>query len=545
MKKQHTNKNGLFRLLPILLATCIFFSCSDDIDNEKSRNQYNLELTASSENIILDEAKQNETALSLEWTPAADLGIDYKITYTYEINVLGSKLSPMKEYEGAGIFKRSYTHKELQDMLIDYWEQLTSTTASVQFIVTASYEGPRLVIPEISTVTVKMKTYGPQQFLADKIFMSGTAVGENDIEILPNKGNSQLFIWTGDLSAGTINFPIIYGDEIKENVVSPINSEQQITDDVMEAKVEVKANAGKWIVKEANNYRVTVNFATKTVSIIPAGDILELEKLYLAGSAVDSEIEMTQTLEDENIYAFRGELKAGSLYLPIEFEGEKTLSIAPNTNGNQDINDGNAINFAQTETTSAESTNYWNIKSAGTYRIVVNIDTKMITIYSPATDPKPKEVSWNNTVIGENPFVSKVEALWMYGGFNAYAGDGNGFTGFNDKYMLTQSLANPYIFVYKGDILPRESITDEYDKQTYAGVIRFAVSNIHNNVYAYGSTADAERNKKNGYTPVTSTSPQKLVEGQSHNRYAYFLLPENINFVMVDIQNLTVVFDNK
>ncbi|MDU1890108.1 MAG: SusE domain-containing protein [Dysgonomonas sp.] len=545
MEKQYKIKKSFFKLIHILLISCLFVACNDDIDNEKSRNQYNLELTASADNIILNENNPYETALNLEWTPSTDMGDDYKITYTYEISVVGSKLNPVKEYEDAGVFNRSYTHKELQDMLIDYWEQLTSTTASMQFTITASYEGPRVVIPEISIVTVKVKTYGPKQFLADKIFMTGTAIGGNEIEVPKKDGSAQLFVWTGDLSAGTIKFPVIYGNEDRENAICPVTAGQEITDDAMDAKVETVSEAGTWTIKDADKYRVTINLATKTVTIIPAGDVFEADKIYIAGSAVDEEIELTQTLEDESCYAFRGELKAGSLYLPILFENKKALSIVPNASGSQNINDGNTVNFAQTETESAASTNYWNIQSAGTYRIVVNTDTKMITIYSAATDLQPKEVSWNNTVEGINPYKSKVEQLWMYGGFNAYAGDGNGFTGFNNKYILTQSKANPYIFVYKGDALPRETITDEYDKQSYTGVIRFAVSNIHNNVYAYGSTADAERNKKNGYTPVTSSTPQKLVEGQAHNRYAYFLIPENTNYVMVDIQNLTVVFDHK
>lgn len=549
MEKRYNMKNGFFKLISILCLACFFIACNDDPDNYYSINQYELELTSSTNEIILNENTPNDVALTLEWTAAADLGSDYILTYLYEGDLIGKKptgaAEGIKEYEDGGVFKRSYTHKELQELLVDDWLQLTSTTSSIQFTVTASYEGPRLVIPEISSVVVKIKTYGPKQFLADKLFMSGTAVGANDIEISPSKTNSQLFVYNGELSAGTINFPIIYGEEDKENAVSPLSSQQEITDAPMEAKVEDRASAGVWLIKEAGKYRVSVNFASKTVTIVPAGDVIDVEKIYLAGSAIDGEIEVAQTLEDENIYAFRGELKAGSLYLPILFEGEKALSIVPNVSGSKDIDDGITVNFDQNTTSTAASSNHWNISTAGIYRIVVDTDSKTITIYSPATDLKSKEVSWNNTVEGINPYTAPIDALWMYGGFNAYAGDGNGFTGFNNKYMLIQSVANPYVFVYKGENLPRQSITDEYDKQSYAGVVRFSVSNIHNNVYAFGSTADAERNKKNGYLPATLNTPYTLVEGQGHNRYAYFLLPENTNYVMVDIQNLTVVFDNR
>jgi len=549
MKKRHKIKESFFKVIYLLCVSCLFMACNDDIDNTYSRNHYNLDLTSSSKDVVLNESTPDETALTVEWTPATNMGSEYIITYLYQVDLVGEKPTgagdAIKQYEDDEIFKRSYTHKELQELLVDNWLQLTSTSASVKFTVTATFEGPRLVTPEVSTVTVKLKTYGPKQFLADKLFMSGTAVGENDIELTKSATNPMLYVYNGELSAGTINFPIVYGDEVKENAISPLTAQQDITDEPMETKVESKDAAGVWNIKQADKYRVSVNLANKTVTIVPAGDIIDVEKIFLAGTALDEEIELAQTLEDADIFAFKGELKAGSLYLPILFEGEKALSIVPNASGNQNIDDGNTVGFAQNDTDVAEGSNHWNITTAGTYRIVVNIDTKTIAIYSSAKDLQNKKVSWNNTVIGQNPFISEVDALWMYGAFNAFAGDGNGFTGFHDKYKLVQSLANPYVFVYKGDVLPRETRPDDYDKQSYTGAIRFAVSNIHNNVYAYGSTADAQRNVKNGYLSVTSGTPQTLKEGQGDNRYAFFLLPENTNYVMVDIQNLVVIFDNR
>lgn len=541
MEKRYNIKRGFIKLVSILFVSCFFIACNDDPDNYYARNNYDLELSSSVQEIILNENTPDEVALTLEWTSAAELGSDYILTYLYEADLVGKKpdggADPIKEYEDGGKFTRSYTHKQLQEMLVDDWLQLTSTTASIVFTVTASYEGPTLVVPDISSVTVKIKTYGAIQFAADQLFMSGTAIGDTDVEI--SKSNTQLFVYNGYLDAGTINFPIVFQDQVKENAISPLTAQQEITDNAMDAAAKKKEEAGAWVVKEAGDYRVTVNMANRTVSIIPAGDILEFDKLYLAGTAVDNEIELAQTLEDENIYAFRGELKAGSLYIPMLFNEEKDLSIVPKSNSNVDISDGVTVNFGQNQTSIAASSNYWNIKTAGTYRIVVDADAKTITIYSSATDLKNSTRSWNNTVIGQNPFVAEVTALWMYGGFNNFAGDGNGFTGFQDKYKLIQSTANPNVFVYKGEALPRSTVSG------VTGYVNFTVSNIHNNVYAFGSTADAVRNQYNGYAAVTSGVAQTLVQGQGDNRYAYFLIPEGTNYVVVDIENLTVLFNNK
>lgn len=49
---------------------------------------------------------------------------------------------------------------------------------------------------------------------------------------------------------------------------------------------------------ETGNYRITVDFDAKTVKIIALGEIIEIDKLYLAGSAVTGEdIEVARTLE--------------------------------------------------------------------------------------------------------------------------------------------------------------------------------------------------------------------------------------------------------
>ena len=547
MKNLFKINKGTYSLLFMILVTYFFVGCTEEeVDNAFSRIKYNLELNTSAEEIVLNEATPDEVALTLDWTPAVDYGSDFIISYVYEIDLVGSSLdATIKEYEDEGNFSRSYTHKELQDMLVNNWGQLTSTNGYLQFTVTASFDGPRVVIPEVSVVKVKVKTYGPIQFLADRMFMSGTAVGENDVEISTSASNSNLFVYTGDLSAGTLNFPINYGEDEKVNTICPTTDQQDITSQSMDAQVLAHESAGDWIISEAGKYRITINMSAETVTIIPFEDVIDVDKIYVSGTCVDGQIEVTQTLENENCYAFRGELQAGSLYLPILFENEEAYSIVPSANGISDIDDGNLVSFSQIETQTAASSNYWNITTAGLYRIVVNIDTKTITIYSPATDLQSKEVSWNNTVDGINPYIAPVETLWMYGGFNSWASDGNGYTGYDDQYKLVQSLANPNIFVYKGDNLPRETITDSYDGLSYTGAVKFTVSNIHNNVYAYGSSADAKRNSYNGYLLVDSNAEQTLVEGQSDNRYAYFLMPENTNFVMVDIENLTVVFDSK
>lgn len=543
MKYSNIYQN-ITRLAAVALLAGAVAACDDEeIDNTYSRSNSVIELNASSDYVILDEANPDAVALTVEWSPAHPYGNEFITTYQYQIDAVGSKMSSIKEYEDDEVFRRQYTNKELQDMLIEHFGCLTSSLTELNLTVTASFEGPRVVIPDIATASIKVKTYGPKQYKADRLFIGGDVIAD-EIELFPTSAASGIYTWTGALGAGKINFPVIYGDE--NNAISPESPDTPIADDDMPAVMVDSQSANYWIVPEADNYRITINIANRTVKIIPAGSIVELDRLFMAGTAVGGdEIEVMPALEADGLYAWRGELKAGKLYMPLEFNDDTAVSIVPKDKASHDIHDGQAHEFDQVPTASGTTSAYWDIPADGVYRIVVNTVEHTVTIYSPETDMPNKVVSYNNTVDKINPYTQEVTELWMWGGFNASAHDDGLKAGFQVKYRMQQSLANPYVFVYHGDALPRSSSTDDWSKATATGALNFLVSSIENNVYAFGSTADAKRNSKRGYLPVTLGEEMQLVAGQSDNRYAYFCVPENCNYVVVDIDKLTVTFSNK
>lgn len=506
-----------------------------EIDNYKSRYESSMELVTSADTIYLNEQAPDDVALTLEWTPAVDYGWDYSVTYEYGISVSESKSQAISEYEDTENFSRSYTNKELQDMLVDEFEALTSSYYTMKFTVDATYTGPRLIMPEQSTVNVIVKTYGPKQFKADKVFIAGTAVGSAEIELSPKSDNEEIFIYEGPLSAGTVYFPVNYYDEV--NAISPISGTDTdvTTNTPLEVTMVDKTEANFWNVTEADTYRVTINFETKTVTFMKAADILEVDKIYLAGTAATgTDIEVTQTLENENIYAFYGELNEGTLYLPIEFGGSRSKAIVPNAKGSHDINDGTTKIFSQADMVKTDE-EYWEIPSAGKYRIVVNIETKEITIYSKEKDMPLREYTWNNTVVGNKNFTAPVEYLWMFGNFR---GDAYGSKPDQD-FKMTPSKASPYIFTF--------SDTDKFDNSSEDndGWVRFLVSDINNNVYAFGKAGEAGTWNTPTYTTVEANVTYQLAGGQGANRGCNFYIPKDTKLIIVDItddNNPTVIF---
>lgn len=511
-------KNSIIKYAAFAAISGLFMTgCTEEVDNEYSRFPSVIKITASAEEIVLNEDTPDDVALTLSWSEAADHGSDYMTTYVYEYD-LEQKSAPHSEevFEGEE-FVRTYTHADLQEMLVDDYAYTTSTWGTMVFSITANFEGTAgaaVVLPDQDEVTVKVKTYGDKQFAADQVFLGGSAAGSENIELAPSETNPDLYVYNGNLAAGGFNFPVVYGDE--NNVIIPAGS-QNVTVESGETYDAVVVGSDEtaysWNITEADSYRVSLNFSNHTVSVIKTSEIMEVDKIFMSGSAAGAaEIEVTQTLENESLYAWRGTLSAGTLSFPIEFGGERNLTMVPNSN-DHGFNDGQANPFI-TVNSSAAGSRYWEIPEEGTYRIVIDTDARTVTIYSAATDLKPMTVSFKRTQApAEDPCTVQVETLYIFGDDVYYTGSQPK----GDPYILTQSLANPRLFVYKGEALKKDNI-------------KFCVTDHWNNEYAFGSGPD--RDKDLAVTAGQTVSP--IYGGQGNNRYAMFSLPDGvINYIEV------------
>lgn len=539
----------------MFLVPAMFAGCQrHNVDNSYSHSNFQLELSANDKVIILDEDNPDEVALHVQWTPAKDYGDDFLMTYTYSMEVTTSTAPAITEYEDDGNFVRDYTNAELHDMLVGHFGQKTSTYCEMLVKATASYAGPYVVIPDESAIRIKVKTYGQKQFGADKVTIGGSAIDGDPILVNPSESNPNIYIYTGDLKAGKFYFPVVYGDE--NNAIIPDgNVDTPVSSDAMPAGVVDAAKvAGGWVVSEPNEYRVTLNMSNRTVTIIKTEDILDFDKIFMGGTAVGEEyVELEQTLENSSLYAYFGELKAGTFYLPVELEEATNLAILPKTQ-NHDIEDGVAMAFAQGRL--SQSANfYWSIPQTANYRVVLDVTAMTLTIYSPATAKPNTVVSFNKTYTKDgtpvaNPYFYEVTELWMYGGFNAFAKDSDApENGFQKQYCLQQSAADPNVFIYYGKTITRQSSkgqTGSTATQVFDAYFNLKVNWWNNNVYCYGSDApNAKRNAQDDFKSMTLGVPAKLVPGQSDNRYAWFYIPEGANFIMVNIETMEIVIDKR
>lgn len=252
--------------------------------------------------------------------------------------------------------------------------------------------------------------------------------------------------------------------------------------------------------------------------------IFDCDRMMLGGNAIAESTDINKTLENENIYAWKGALTAGELQIPIEFDG--LTYYLRNTDGSTNIADGTAMAVEMTETKSA-----WNIPAAGDYRIVVNMTEKSATIYSEATDLKPLVVTFHPSGDETNPEVSiEVNDLYAFG-------DG---TDWGVKTLnLVQSLADPQVFIFDGA---------NNALKTLGGGMKFCISKSftdanggtwnQNNSFCYTCPLTAEGNKQNVKAELNKVFDLHC-GADKETRNSYMGVPSGSNFIVFDLRHNT------
>ncbi|MDR0692913.1 MAG: SusE domain-containing protein [Prevotellaceae bacterium] len=253
----------------------------------------------------------------------------------------------------------------------------------------------------------------------------------------------------------------------------------------------------------------TPEVRTVTVDVQPIKVVVfDADKMFIAGNAVPgSKIEINKTLENASQYAWFGNLNPGELQIPVELEG-MTYYIIPEDEDGSTLQDGIAENVKMEENPVS-----WNIATAGEYRIVINMEAKVVTIYSSATALQPAVVNWTHPINGAQQ--TTVTQLWRYKAWE-WVTDSNQY--------FSQSLADPQIFVYSGP--------------AFSGTTKFGVA-AHNNSYVY-------TNGNNGATVVAALNTVYTLYGGNggsgagtNERNSYINFTPATNFIVINIRNMT------
>lgn len=259
----------------------------------------------------------------------------------------------------------------------------------------------------------------------------------------------------------------------------------------------------------------------------------------IEGTAVPDGIQlMTKCLEKDNLYAFRAELSEGDFHIRVT--GENGGIYAPESG--TDINDGQTVGLTENEN------GHWTIPSAGVYRVVADFGAKKITIYSPETDLQPFTVKWQpnwgsptNTDNGHAWITTTITKI--YG-----RGESVGWSKTGKDLKCEVSLADPQVLVYTGGVLGSGrtdfAIISSIKVDGYNGGNAYDV----NNSYVFAPPYDESRlddKGKQDYDQSITLKTWMTMEGGSYLRGNYFKVPNGTNFIIFDIRNMKIWFEQR
>lgn len=376
-------KNKIMSLL-VLAAGCLAWSSCTEDEMESDKGNEALKLSVSTSQLALDQRLDDKEALQLTWTAGSNQGTNAAISYQLEIDVQGNGFADGIKKEIGRTDSRivSFTHKELNDLLLSTWNLPVEEEAAFEARVTATVSVEAVPAQVSDVVTFKLTPY---KYRVLNLWMVGDATPNGWTKEKATPMNSVVnvkggFVWEGMLQKGEFKLlttladwtPAYNRDETQENKLV-------YRDHYDENNLDTKFVIGK-----TGNYRVTLSVETLNITIEDlGGDVPSViyEHVWMMGDAapggwswddVIAKSEMTQNTDNKNQFTYEGPLKAGEIKFPVEidrsFNGKFIVAMKAEASITADT-DFQIV---------AGADNKWKIETAGSYKILIDLSEKKI-----------------------------------------------------------------------------------------------------------------------------------------------------------------------
>lgn len=197
-------KNAIFRRLIIFIGAISATGCSENLA-EGTKGETPLALSASTNEIVLDERDYAQTAITLNWTTGTNHGTGNAIDYTLEIVPDGTDYAEGYTLElGRRVYTQSYTTQRLNELLTDKFGAESGVAALYHARITARIADDTRI--QTSEVSFTATTYEP---VTQTLYLIGDAApnGWSADNATPLKRTQPgVFTWTGALNAGEFKF---------------------------------------------------------------------------------------------------------------------------------------------------------------------------------------------------------------------------------------------------------------------------------------------------------------------------------------------------
>lgn len=363
-------------------AALMLSACTDNDFTELDLGNTPLALTASTEQLTLEETYHASDAVTFEWTSGTNHGTGNRISYTLELAQAGTGFN--SSYTALENVTQTYTWKPsvetLNSILIDNLGATPGEVFDLEVRVTAMVaDYPDYT--QTATMTIPVTTYKP---VTQTLYIVGSANPDGadaSHAIEMERTDNGVFSWTGNLNAGDLKFIVNLG----ENLPSYNNNgEGGLVYRESDSQPDVMFN-----IPENHIYTITANILTMTVSISQSEGVKPaFSELFLVGSMTDwGFVAMTPDPLDPFIFKIAyffgqgGEFKFGTANGSWENMYKATQANAPYTDQSMEFIKG------------FDPDNKWYLQdneANQVYRIAVDIRTgaerMMMRPFTPYTE---------------------------------------------------------------------------------------------------------------------------------------------------------------
>lgn len=269
-------KNILYSLSLFLLMLTVLVNCNSEPEYytlETPEDQMNI--SAETDNILLDLAKAKQEAIKFTWGNGSNRGADTEINYCIKLYNADNEGNATELVNlGADSRSFSYTHSELNAILNSWGVFPGNETTVVAEVIAKVVESKVYMKPEVSRFEFKVTGYDSNVYL---FYVSGASVLRAKMEIDPTEDG--VYTWEGKLPACTYWFST-NNSTGNPGYMKGVNSNSLIYQEI---------EGGVPFETESGFYDVKINLEEMTTSIKQmevVADMLDVQ-FNLDGTATD------------------------------------------------------------------------------------------------------------------------------------------------------------------------------------------------------------------------------------------------------------------
>ena len=371
-------------IISFIIMSIVLVSCDDKgLENADWLKEPNFDnpmtLSLSVNEVVLVKENEGQNAITFTWTKGNDRGAGTNLTYFFRMDIEGKNFGEGMEKDNSnyttiteeipeGVFTKSYTVKQLNDLLLKNFKRPGGVVTNLQVQIIARVDNSKqFQLPEVSTSTFSATSYSPGPL---PLFMVGDAIsGSWDYSIgtsLPEITERTIYNYVGNFSVGSFKVIEKPGSELPSYDPAAGNT-------LVYNETDPRTADNVFKVAESGRHSLYIDIDQKTYVF----GYVPYENIYMVGNAITGigwdigkAKQMAWDPKNPEVFSYKGQFDAGEFKLYTQQGNWGGRALMPAVNLTKLIPDAAPIPMSLMP--NANPDNKWLIETTGNYELIVN-----------------------------------------------------------------------------------------------------------------------------------------------------------------------------